>query len=142
MGIKSGFLFVSHTSLTWPVVMCDAYHELAQASATLPPEVVDMDQAAQYVSQCASSVVECRRRRVPSRFKVAGVRCQTLPKDSVGRCSLSKLSASHARGVRWHLAQECLKSFHQFASGRRVSQNVGSGRGLVRRRGSNPASPR
>lgn len=36
-------------------------------------EVHDADNATQYVLQCAASVAERRRRRVPSRFKAAGV---------------------------------------------------------------------
>lgn len=41
-------------------------------------EVRGAREAAEYVAQCASAVAESRKRRMPSRFKVAGVRCQTL----------------------------------------------------------------
>lgn len=55
-------------------------------------EVRDAQHGAQYVVQCASSVLESRRRRVPSRFKVAGVRCQTLPKDPQDKLRLTWVS--------------------------------------------------
>merc|ERR1740121_734810 len=55
-------------------------------------EVVDVDHAVQYVLQCAATVQECRRRRVPSRFKVAGVRCQTLPRDPQDKLRLTWVS--------------------------------------------------
>eukprot|EP00929_Paragymnodinium_shiwhaense_P006539 TRINITY_DN11012_c0_g1_i8.p1 TRINITY_DN11012_c0_g1~~TRINITY_DN11012_c0_g1_i8.p1 ORF type:complete len:262 (-),score=46.44 TRINITY_DN11012_c0_g1_i8:267-1052(-) len=48
-------------------------------------ELTDVVHAAEYVVQCASSIAESRKRRVPSRFKVLAVlpipgsRCQTLP---------------------------------------------------------------
>jgi len=55
-------------------------------------EVFGVDHAAQYVLQSVSSVHECRRRRVPSRFKVAGVRCQTLPRDPQDKLRLTWVS--------------------------------------------------
>jgi hypothetical protein len=48
-------------------------------------------EAAEYVAQCAATVVESRKRRVPSRFKVAGVRCQTL-RDPVDKMRISWIS--------------------------------------------------
>lgn len=44
-------------------------------------EVRSAEHAAEYAAQCASAIVIAKKRRVPSRFKVAGVRCLTLPKD-------------------------------------------------------------
>lgn len=55
-------------------------------------EVRDCAHAAQYVVQCAAAVAECKRRRVPSRFKVPGVRCQTLPKDPQDKLRLTWVS--------------------------------------------------
>eukprot|EP00449_Zooxanthella_nutricula_P047916 CAMPEP_0198591306 /NCGR_PEP_ID=MMETSP1462-20131121/136719_1 /TAXON_ID=1333877 /ORGANISM="Brandtodinium nutriculum, Strain RCC3387" /LENGTH=170 /DNA_ID=CAMNT_0044322863 /DNA_START=9 /DNA_END=518 /DNA_ORIENTATION=- len=55
-------------------------------------EVRDARHAAQYVVQCAASIAESRKRRVPSRFKVAGVRCQTLPKDPQDKLRLTWIS--------------------------------------------------
>lgn len=37
--------------------------------------------AANYVAQSAAAIAESKRRRLPSRFKVVGSRCQTLPRD-------------------------------------------------------------
>lgn len=41
-------------------------------------ELHGLPQAAEYIFQCAAAVAESRKRRVPSRFKVAGLKCQTL----------------------------------------------------------------
>jgi len=41
-------------------------------------ELHGVPEAAEYVVQCSAAVAESRKRRVPSRFKVAGLRCQTL----------------------------------------------------------------
>ncbi|CAK0821935.1 unnamed protein product [Prorocentrum cordatum] len=48
--------------------------------------------AAEYAAQCAAAVSESRRRRVPSRFKVAGARCQTLPRDASARLRVTWVS--------------------------------------------------
>jgi len=42
-------------------------------------ELRDIAHISEYIAQCASAIAESRKRRVPSRFKVAGARCQTLP---------------------------------------------------------------
>merc|ERR1712014_97013 len=47
--------------------------------------------AAQYVVQCAAAIAESRKRRVPSRFKVAGLRCQTL-RDPMDKLRISWVS--------------------------------------------------
>eukprot|EP00435_Cladocopium_sp_Y103_P014625 s2655_g3.t1 len=44
-------------------------------------EVRTPEQAAMYAINCAEAVVKSRGRTLPSRFKVQGVRCQTVPKD-------------------------------------------------------------
>lgn len=44
-------------------------------------EVRTPQQAAMYAINCAEAVVKSRGRTLPSRFKVQGVRCQTVPKD-------------------------------------------------------------
>jgi len=55
-------------------------------------EVRDIAHAAEYALQCATSIAESRRRRTPSRFKVAGVRCQTLPRDPADKLRLTWVS--------------------------------------------------
>lgn len=55
-------------------------------------EVCSVEHASRYVVQCALSVAESRKRRLPSRFKVAGVRCQTLPRDPQDRLRLTWVS--------------------------------------------------
>mmetsp|Transcript_56098 Transcript_56098/g.126191 ORF Transcript_56098/g.126191 Transcript_56098/m.126191 type:complete len:304 (-) Transcript_56098:36-947(-) len=55
-------------------------------------EVADAVGAAKYVAQCVASVVESQRRRLPSRFKVAGPRCQTLSdSDAIQKAWVSQL---------------------------------------------------
>mmetsp|Transcript_21567 Transcript_21567/g.50286 ORF Transcript_21567/g.50286 Transcript_21567/m.50286 type:complete len:333 (-) Transcript_21567:74-1072(-) len=55
-------------------------------------EVADDAGAAKYVAQCVNSVVESQRRRIPSRFKVAGPRCQTLSIDSADAVQMAWIS--------------------------------------------------
>lgn len=55
-------------------------------------ELRDAAHAAEYAVQCALSVAESRRRRTPSRFKVAGVRCQTLPRDPTDKLRITWVS--------------------------------------------------
>lgn len=55
-------------------------------------EVRDAEHAADYVVQCALSVVESRKRRAPSRFKVPGSRCQTLPRDPTDKLRITWVS--------------------------------------------------
>lgn len=56
-------------------------------------ELHGVPQAAEYVVQCVAAVAESRKRRVPSRFKVAGMRCQTLrdPSDKLRISWVSQL---------------------------------------------------
>lgn len=55
-------------------------------------EVRSAEQAAVYTAQCAASVAVSKKRRVPSRFKVAGARCQTLPRDPEDRLRITWVS--------------------------------------------------
>jgi len=55
-------------------------------------EVGDADHAAGYVVQCAASIAEARKRRTPSRFKVAGTKCQTLPRDEQDKVRITWVS--------------------------------------------------
>jgi len=55
-------------------------------------DVCDADHAAGYVIQCAASVAEARKRRTPSRFKVAGMKCQTLPRDEQDKIRITWVS--------------------------------------------------
>jgi hypothetical protein len=48
-------------------------------------------EAVEYIVQCASAIAESRKRRVPSRFKVAGLRCQTL-RDPIDKLRISWVS--------------------------------------------------
>eukprot|EP00913_Durusdinium_trenchii_P017206 g16179.t1 len=48
--------------------------------------------AAAYAVQCAESVAKSRGRALPSRFKVAGAKCQTLPKDPSDRLATTWVS--------------------------------------------------
>merc|ERR1712032_1292816 len=50
-----------------------------------------MGEAGEYVAQCAAAVAESRKRRVPSRFKVAGVRCQSI-RDPIDKLRISWVS--------------------------------------------------
>merc|ERR1719316_2525239 len=43
-------------------------------------EVSTADGGAGYILQCASAVLESRKRKFPSRFKTEGERCQTVPR--------------------------------------------------------------
>lgn len=57
-------------------------------------EVRTVEQAAEYTLQCALAIAASRKRRIPSRFKIAGVKCQTLsrdPDDSLRRIWVSQL---------------------------------------------------
>jgi hypothetical protein len=54
-------------------------------------EVSGLLEAAEYVFQCAAAVAESRKRRVPSRFKVAGTRCQTI-RDPADKLRISWVS--------------------------------------------------
>jgi hypothetical protein len=55
-------------------------------------EVRNAAQSAAYVAQCAHAVTEAKRRRTPSRFKMAGARCQTLPRDTTDKLRLTWVS--------------------------------------------------
>jgi len=55
-------------------------------------EVRNAVQCAAYVVQCAQAVAEAKRRRTPSRFKMAGARCQTLPRDTTDKLRLTWVS--------------------------------------------------
>jgi len=55
-------------------------------------ETLNAANASDYVLQCASSICECRKRRVPSRFKIPGTRCQTLPKDPADKLRVTWVS--------------------------------------------------
>lgn len=55
-------------------------------------ELKDAAHASEYVVQCAAAVAESRKRRVPSRFKVAGVRCQTLGSDPADKLRIAWVS--------------------------------------------------
>mmetsp|Transcript_127035 Transcript_127035/g.206745 ORF Transcript_127035/g.206745 Transcript_127035/m.206745 type:complete len:306 (-) Transcript_127035:45-962(-) len=55
-------------------------------------ELKDAIHASEYVVQCATAVAESRKRRVPSRFKVAGVRCQTLGSDPADKLRIAWVS--------------------------------------------------
>eukprot|EP00747_Dinoflagellata_sp_TGD_P179288 gnl/TRDRNA2_/TRDRNA2_29876_c0_seq1.p1 gnl/TRDRNA2_/TRDRNA2_29876_c0~~gnl/TRDRNA2_/TRDRNA2_29876_c0_seq1.p1 ORF type:complete len:307 (+),score=38.37 gnl/TRDRNA2_/TRDRNA2_29876_c0_seq1:40-960(+) len=55
-------------------------------------EVRDAAHAAEYLAQCAASISESRKRRVPSRFKVAGTRCQTLPQNPEDKLRITWVS--------------------------------------------------
>jgi len=55
-------------------------------------EVQNAVQSAAYVVQCANAVAEAKRRRTPSRFKMAGARCQTLPRDTTDKLRLTWVS--------------------------------------------------
>lgn len=44
-------------------------------------DVHDAAHAAEYVAQCANAITESKKRRMPSRFKVAGVECKSLPRS-------------------------------------------------------------
>jgi len=73
-------LLLSHGSRTASLGSADAAKALI-AGLLCGLDIVELHgalEAAEYVAQCAAAVAESRKRRVPSRFKVAGVRCQTL----------------------------------------------------------------
>jgi len=57
---------------------------LAQALVTMGCNTVEVrtpEQAALYALNCVEAVQKSRGKTLPSRFKVQGVRCQTIPKD-------------------------------------------------------------
>ena len=54
-------------------------------------ELHGVKEAVEYVVQCVAAVAESRKRRVPSRFKVAGMRCKTL-RDSGDKLRISWVS--------------------------------------------------
>ncbi|CAE8667283.1 unnamed protein product, partial [Polarella glacialis] len=55
-------------------------------------EVRSPEHAAEYTAQCAAAVATSRKRRVPSRFKVPGVRCQSLPQNPDDRLRITWVS--------------------------------------------------
>merc|ERR1711988_2087022 len=52
----------------------------------------DTAQAAEYLIQCGTAICESRKRRMPSRFKVAGSRCQTLPSGAEDKMRVAWVS--------------------------------------------------
>lgn len=55
-------------------------------------ELKDASHASEYVVQSAAAIAESRKRRLPSRFKVAGVRCQTLGNDPADKLRIAWVS--------------------------------------------------
>jgi len=55
-------------------------------------EARSVDDAACYIVQCGLSLGESKKRRLPSRFKVQGSRCQTLPRNPHDQLRLTWVS--------------------------------------------------
>ncbi|CAK9067058.1 unnamed protein product, partial [Durusdinium trenchii] len=94
----------------------DAAECLTEALLTLQMDFVEVRSAplaAAYAVQCAESVAKSRGRALPSRFKVAGAKCQTLPKDPSDRLATTWVSQlMQVQGMSEEIAKVVAERFN------------------------------